>query len=585
MGFGTMMGLFGFLALVPFILIYLFKPKPIEKKIPSLMFFMREGKQKKKFSFLRKLLTNLLFLIQLLIILGLAFALVEPFINYNKNAESGNTVLVIDSSTSMQTKKDGNTRFDLALSQAKSRMDGKVSIVMASLTPDIPLENGFQTEASLLLSTLVAKESSTNIKGSMDIADTILEQTKGNVIVFSDFITTMENDDPIVSKRLLNSRGNAVEFVDLSTDAKNVGFVDLNIQKDSTEAWIKNFNDEEVTITVSLVKGSNDVDKQSFKINPRSKEKIAFETLPGLSTLKITPDDDLSADNVVYISSPLKEKITVLMISNTVPTSLKNALESAKYIDLQIVEPPIIPDIDHDIVIFSNVDPGELLPGAFKDLKRYVEKGGSVVITTQEGLGQFDTLDLLPISLGEMGEQSNTLIIAENEITKDMEFGVVSRYIKSELKEEGISFLDTEDGSSLIALKAYDKGKIVYYGLFDDETDFRFSPDYPIFWNNIINFLLDTEDINDYNFVIGEKSLIDKVGFYEEGIKTVAYNFLDEQESDVGKESFLSSKDHTSFISKDVEEEFKFDFTMPLLMIVSILVLLELVYLKFRGDL
>jgi hypothetical protein len=585
MGFGTMIGFYGFLALVPFILIYLFKPKPLEKKIPSLMFFMKEGKQKKKFSFLRKLLTNLLFLIQLLIILGLVFALVEPFIKYNKSAEAGNTVLVIDSSASMQTKKDGSTRFELALSQAKDRMDGKVSIIMASLSPDIPLENGFKTEASILLSTLVAKESSTNIKGSMDIADTILEQTKGNVIVFSDFITTMENDDPIVSKRLLNSRGNAVEFVDLSSEASNVGFVDLNIQKDSTEAWIKNFNDEEVTITVSLIKGTDTVDKQSFKINSRSKEEIAFETLPGLSTLKITPNDDLSADNIVYISSPLKEKITVLMISNDVPTSLKNALESAKYIDLQIVEPPIIPDIDHDVVIFSNVDSNELLPGAFNDLKRYVEKGGNVIITSQEGLGQFDTLDLLPVSLTEMGEQSNTLVVTDNEITKDMEFGVVNRYIKTKLNEGGVSFLNAEDGSSLIALKSYDKGKVIYYGLFDEEQDFRFSPDYPIFWSNIIGFLLDSEDITDYNFKMGERSLIDQAGFYEEGIKTVAYNFVDEMESDVGQTSLLSSKDYTSFVSKEVEEEFKFNFTMPLLILVTVLLFLELVYLKFRGDL
>tara|TARA_Y100000310_G_C20684635_1_gene818156 strand:+ start:1945 stop:3702 length:1758 start_codon:yes stop_codon:yes gene_type:complete len=585
MGFGTILGFYGFLALVPFILIYLFKPKAIEKKIPSLMFFMKESKQKKKFSFLRRLLTNILFLIQLLAILGLAFALVEPFITYNKSAEAGNTVFVIDSSASMQTKKDGSTRFDLALSQAKDKMNGKVSIVMASLTPDIPLENGFQTEASILLSTLVAKEASTNIKGSMDIADTILEQTKGNVVVFSDFITTMENDDPIVSKRLLNSRGNSVEFVDLSSKANNVGFVDLNIQKDSTEAWIKNFNDEEVTVTVSLAKGSDTVDKQSFKINARSKEKIAFETLPGLSNLKITPNDDLNVDNMIYISSPLKEKITVLMISNNVPTSLKNALESAKYIDLQIAEPPIIPDIDHDIVIFSNVDANELLPGAFSDLKRYAEKGGNVIITTQEGIGQFDTLDLLPVSITEMGERSNTIIVSENEITKDMEFGVVTRYIETKLKDEGVSFLNAEDGSSLIALKPYNKGTIVYYGLFDDENDFRFSPDYPIFWNNLINFLLETENINDYNFIIGERSLIDKAGFYEEGIKTVAYNFIDEMESDVGKDSFLSSKDHTSFASKDVEEEFKFDFTMPLLIVVSLLVLFELFYLKFRGDL
>ena len=101
----------------------------------------------------------------------------------------------------------------------------------------------------------------------------------------------------------------------------------------------------------------------------------------------------------------------------------------------------------------------------------------------------------------------------------------------------------------------------------------------------MINFLLSTEDINDYNFLIGERTLTNKVGFYEEGVKTVAYNFIDEIESDVRKESFLSSYDESAFISKDVQEEFKFNFTMPLLIVVSLLTFFELFYLKFRGDL
>ena len=55
MGIGNLLGLYGLLILVPFILIYLFKPKPVEKMIPSLMFFLRDQKHKKKASFLRRL--------------------------------------------------------------------------------------------------------------------------------------------------------------------------------------------------------------------------------------------------------------------------------------------------------------------------------------------------------------------------------------------------------------------------------------------------------------------------------------------------------------------------------------------------
>lgn len=585
MGFGNMLGLYGLLFLVPFILIYLFRPKPVDKIIPSLMFFIIENKQKKKFSFLRRLLTDIVFLLQLLAILGLAFSLAEPFIKVTKNAASGNTVIVLDSSASMQTIKDGSTRFEQAVSQASSKMHGKVSIIQASSTPSVALENGVQSEALRYLQTAIPKESSTNIKGSMDMADALLEQTKGNVIVLSDFITINDNDDPIISKRLLNSRGNAVEFVNLASKADNVGFVDLNIQKDSTEAYIKNFNDDKKTITVSLVKNNNVEKKETLEINGRSKEKLVFETLPGLSSIKITPNDDLEIDNIAYISSPLKENINVLLITNSVPKALKSALEAAKYITVQVAEPPVIPDLNQDVVIVSNVKKEELLPGTFNDLRRYVEKGGNLIMTSQDGIWQLDTQDLLPVILNDVGNQSNIIIASQNEVTKDIEFGTVKRYIKANVAQDSISFLNSQDNYSLMAYKKYKEGKVIYYGLFDDENDFKFNPDYPIFWNNLINFMIDTEDINDYNFKIGERSLVDKAGIYDENGKKVAYNYLNEAESDVSNDPILFSKEYSDFIAKDVKEKVDMDFTMALLIIGCLVILFEMLYIKFRGDL
>jgi hypothetical protein len=585
MGFATIFGLYGLLVLVPFILIYLFKPKPTDKIIPSLMFFLKEDKQKKKFSFLRRLLTDIVFFMQLIAIVALALSLAEPFMKVTKNAETRNSVLVVDVSESMQTMKDGKMRFDHAISEAKSKMHGKVSIVLASLTPSIVLENGLHTEASAYLSTLKPKESSTNIKGAMDLADTLLETTKGNVIVLSDFITTKDNDDPIVSKRLLNARGNSVQFVNFASKADNVGFVDIKVQKDYTDAYIKNFNEQEKTITVSLMKDNNVEDKKTILVGPRSKEKVTFATLPGLSSLHITPSDDLKADNVLYISSPLKDNIKVLLISNTIPKSIKSALEASKYIKAEVAEPPVIPDLNYDVVIVSNVKKEELLPGTFNDIKKYAEKRGNLIITAQDGIGSLETSDLLPVTINGVGNQSNTIVAAQNEVTKDIEFGVVKRYLIASPNQDALSFLNEDKGSSLIAYKTYGSGKIIYYGLFDDEIDFRFNPDYPIFWNNMINFMLNTEDINDYNFKIGEKSLVENAGFVNENGRQVAYNLADELEGDVSKDSSLFSKEYTDFVEKNVKEKYNFDMTMLLLALGSLILIAEILYIKYRGDL
>ncbi|MBU1005678.1 MAG: BatA domain-containing protein, partial [Nanoarchaeota archaeon] len=71
MGFNNLTGLYALLALIPFILMYLIRPKNFEKVIPSLMFILQEKNKFIKASFLQKLLRNLLLLIQLSIIVFL----------------------------------------------------------------------------------------------------------------------------------------------------------------------------------------------------------------------------------------------------------------------------------------------------------------------------------------------------------------------------------------------------------------------------------------------------------------------------------------------------------------------------------
>ncbi|MCK4521104.1 MAG: BatA and WFA domain-containing protein [Nanoarchaeota archaeon] len=584
MPIGNLMGLYGFLVLVPFIIIYLFKPKAVDRVIPSLMFFMKEQKTKQKFSFLRNILTNLIFLLQLLALSALAFSLAQPYLMVTKDASLGDTVFVIDSSASMQALDNDISRFGMALKEAKARINGKVSIIQASANPIIALENGKQGEALVLLSTLEPKDTSTNIKGSMDLADTIFEDNKGRVIVLSDFIATDEKDDPLISKRLLNSKGNSVEFVNLASKADNIGIVDLIVQKDITDVYIRNFNEKKETISIVLIKNGNEVKKQARDIEAGSKEKLVFTTLPGISKIEIKRKDDFMLDNVVYISSPLKERIKVLLITNSKPKFLQNALEAAGYVDVQVAEPPIIPDINHDVVIVSNVNRDELLPGAFKDIKKYLEQGGNLIITAQDGIGEIDMLDLLPVEIKGAGNKSNTVIASKNKITRDIEFGVVSKYIITALKEESASFLNAEDDSSLIAYKAYEEGNVVYYGLFDGDSEFKFTPDYPIFWNNLVNFLLETKDISDYNFKIGDRPLIDKAGIYKEGSKNVAYNLLDEKESDVSSDRAEFSRDMADFVSKDVKEKVKLDLVTYLVVFACLLILFEVVCIKFRGE-
>src|SRR3989344_3239529 len=118
MGFTNTIGLLALLSLIPFIILYLRRPKPQDRIIPSLMFLIREKKMSKRYSFLRRFLVNLLFLIQLLILTGLAFTVAMPFIKLPYDVSLENTVIALDASASMQAKEK-NTRFDEAVKEAK----------------------------------------------------------------------------------------------------------------------------------------------------------------------------------------------------------------------------------------------------------------------------------------------------------------------------------------------------------------------------------------------------------------------------------------------------------------------------------
>ena len=133
-------GLLALIAVAVFIILYLRRPKPQEKVIPSLMFIMKEDKKSKQYSFFQRLMTNLLFLLQLLSILGLSLVAAAPFAKLKYDVTLENTVIILDVSASMQSKEKSVSRFDKAFDEAKKVLSGSNSIIMAENTPLIVLK-------------------------------------------------------------------------------------------------------------------------------------------------------------------------------------------------------------------------------------------------------------------------------------------------------------------------------------------------------------------------------------------------------------------------------------------------------------
>lgn len=613
-------GLLALIAVAVFIILYLRRPKPQDKVIPSLMFIMKDDKKSRQYSFFQKLMTNILFLLQLLSILGLSLVAAAPFIKLKYDATLENTVIILDVSASMQAKEKGVSRFDKALGEAKKAVSGENSIILAESTPLIALENENNEIALDVLSKIRPRATTTNLGDSLLLAKDILGEKPGRIAVLSDFIAT-EGPDIEVVRAALSSEDKIVDFVDVSNNAKNVGIIRLEVAKYNTKVYVKNFNKEPKEVAIKIVKDNKVVTQTKVKIEPNSIENFIFDTPAGISNVELEPKDDLSADDIAYIATPPKIKNTVLLITNEKSSNLEMALEAAKDVELDVVTPPIltinakkekIEPYGHDVIIvykINNVNKRDgIVPGTFDDIRQYVEKGGNLIIAAQSDLKEINTENLLNVELkGKISKPTKVCVETINQITKQFEkercFTAAASYFGAEAKKGAIAFASADDKTPLIVYGENKKGKTAYYGIFDETSDFKTLPSYPIFWNSLINFMAGAEDIKDFNYKTGKilaineqkvktpssslttsKLLMDEIGVYEVGGRKFAVNLLSEKESDAGLPSKIEQREERERLLERESKERDFNLELPILLLVFLFMLIEFFYIKVRGD-
>lgn len=628
------MGLLALIGLIPFIILYLRRPKPKDQIIPSLMFLMQDQQKSKKYSFFRRLVHSLLFLIQLLIVLGLAISAAAPFVKLPYDVTLENTVLIIDVSASMQAVENGISRFDRAMEAAEDSLSGRNTIILAENTPLIVLEEESNDVAMDVLAKIKPKATTTNLGDSLLLAKDILGDNPGRIIVFSDFAST-EGPDVKVVKTAISTDNRIIDFVDASNKASNVGIIKLEVDKYTSKIYIKNFNPEEKTIKIKIYRYKDNKEEEitssdPIKIAPKSVESFVFNTVQGTAKVEVTPSDSLAVDNFAYIATPPKLKNSVLLVTNEKSSNLQFALESAKDIQLNVVNPPVltvstkgekIDPYKHDVVIIykiNNVNKKDgILPGTFQDIKNYAKKGGNVIIAAQDDIAQVNMEGIEPVKFkGIVSEFATLCVDSINEITRifkiDECFTTAQKYAEVEAKKDafnlGIYSMNRKSvppkKDPIITFQKLEKGKVAFYGIFDEASDFKTLPSYPILWNSLINFMVGAEDIRDFNFKTGKiaaiseqkvatpsssyttsKLLIDEAGIYEYDGKKYAANLLDDKESDIVAVSSLQKQEEREQLLAKAQKERDFNLELAILLLAFALLSIEIFYIKMRGDL
>ncbi len=582
------LGFLGFLALVPLIILYLIRPRPVNLKVPSLMFFFSRAKSTTAESILRHFQDDILFLIQLLVLSLLAFSLVGPLITINKDAVSGNIVFVLDASASSKVMEGSKTRFDIARERIKDLATARNSLVLAKSKPVLVLQGVGRSELVRYLDRVEATDDLTDISSAMILAAELLGDKKGRVVVLSDMISN--KGIPIgLAKRVLEGKDIYTDFINTAkTIRKNVGIVNMVLTTDAANIYVKNYNnnDEEVIMRIG-----NDFKKLNVKAG--GVEPLVLGLEEGDTEIEVQNGDDFQIDNKVIITRPYGNEIKVMLISNSQSKFLKAALNSIDKVKLTIAEPPVIPNGDYDVYIIDNVRKENLLPGTFEALNEKVRADkGNIIVVSWLGINDIDFKGLFPIEF--LGRDKCGIISVDQvtRFTKDIDFGEVQNCYKVKLKRGVV--VASVNNSAVVASFDVDKGKIVYYGIMDGESDFKLSPSYPIFWNNLIGHIAGIADLNELNLKTGNTLEIsnittlnlDKIGIYNVEDKKISVNLLSEEESDINlKENKLDLDiKPVNFKLDSVKVDVDYELDWYLVLIATLLIAFEFGYIKFRGE-
>ncbi len=592
---GNPSGLWALLALIPLIILYLIRPKPKTMPIPSLMFFLKSSGAKKLTSFLKQITHDWLFLIQLLLLLGLCLTFAQPFTKYQHDVTASNTVIVLDVSASSQVEEGSKNRFELEVAQAKKVLGNKNTIILAKGVPFIALQDVSAQEASKFLNSLKPKETISRIGEAIILAGEALGE--GRVVVISDFINT-GGQDPDVAKAVLQSKGLVVDFINIATQPRsNVGIIQLDAGNDQTTVYVKNYDNQQKTVPLRV--GATET---TLSIAAKGTETYSFKTPPGANKIEILANDDFPVDNVAYLSAPSGGKAKVLLVANNASTFLKNALLASGEFDVTMTEPPIIAQGDFDVIIINNIDIRQLLPGTFEDIKLKAEKGATVVVAVQDNSEKLDYKGLLPVKLDGRSDGGFISVEQLNRFTKNIDFGKADYSLKADpIGDQTV--IATVNKVPIVSIKQLDAGKLVYFGI-PESSEFKYSPHYPIFWTELVKYVTEQQDVKNLNLKAGETLILneeqkiktptkvikrsalvlDEQGIYELEDRNIAVNLVDEMESNINLDKKIGTKS-TDYQLKPVKETREFHWEIWLLAIAAALLVFEIFFVKYRGDL
>lgn len=552
-------GFLGLLALIPLIIFYLIRRKPEKQVMPAMMFFMKDRDSGKVQTALRKLMRNFILIFHILLVLGFAAALAQPF--FEAPATADETVVVFDNSASMSNDMEQAKEF------VNSNLGSENTLIVVGNNRKVVSEEASSRQIMRDLKNVEAEDVESDIANGLELAS----EYSGAVVVASDLDQTLSQKS---SKDIIeNLRGNdrTVKVMDIQ-EKNSWGIVNVDPGKINSSVDIKNFMERDAEIELR-----KDNTVRTVSVEAGSVETVTITTSTGKNTISLE-EDGFAPDNTAYISVPEETNHDIVFITEG-NRYFEKAMELIDFVNIEVVEPPVDRELDADVYVIGNTN--RVLTETVDQIETDVEQGNSLIIFGHQGV--FDLgLESLP------AERKNGYQNVSVNIKQPQQISLGNIPVIDAEKKEGESYSSPEHA---LIRSSYGDGEIFFYNIPDSE--FRTNFLYPVFWKQVLQDLVDRPSIQELNRETGDaieatqiqtpsgetengRLELRETGFYETGARSYAVNLESEDEP------YSEEIDFSPSVLEEQLEERNVQNLAALFLV--LLILGELGYLRHIGE-
>jgi hypothetical protein len=508
MQFASLTSLWFAVTLPVIIIMYLFKRKYIDTEIPSYLLWNRVLKDIEANRPWQKLRNNLLLLIQLLVAAILVLALMQPFV-WSDAVQKSHIVIILDRSASMSafmadipSGEDSKTRLLRAKQQMlefieKLERDQQVTLIAMGEKADILLTR--ESDQDILKQALVNIETyygRTVYKETMSLAASLArDDANGEIHLYSDgqWADTFQG---------LNI-GATVQIKKIAEqEIDNIQLIQFGVKRNTAQgtvsavATIKNEGSRTRTADLAVHNENELHSVYKEELQPGEQKTLFMDQLPlaAYYKLSVEAEDLLKADNISYAFLAGAQPRQALLLSDGnlfLEKALRiNGVEVLKA-QLNAQGTMVMPDSEFDFIIVDAIDTAILETEQWQDM---LQQKPVWYINDQKG------------KIGNIVPAAVEYSISEHPITQyihfeDTHIAALSLYETIPWGEPVISVGNTP---LIYAGSVHGHPQVLF--TFDlHQSDLPLRSEFPVFVQNIVNWLSSGAAVNLGSAVAGEK--------------------------------------------------------------------------------